>query len=162
MNGLIGAKQQLLLSRIAAGEQGRLVMLVLTTARRIDEACARLLAQHGLSEGRLAVLLAIDAGQSVTPRELARQLEVTPATITGLVEHLVTGALVERRSHASDRRTHLLSLTASGARLLAELTPLYAEWMQQLESGVSKAGSAATEKVLARMQRKAAAVPGHE
>ncbi|WP_053387804.1 MarR family winged helix-turn-helix transcriptional regulator [Leucobacter japonicus] len=162
MNELIGAKQQLLLSRIAADGQGRLVMLVLTTARRIDEACAQLLEQYGLSEGRLAVLLAIESGQHVTPRDLARQLEVTPATITGLVEHLVTGALVERQSHASDRRTHLLSLTASGTRLLAALTPLYAEWMQQLESGLSEADFEAAEDVLARMQHNTVAVPGDE
>ena len=42
-------------------EAARLVMTVLTTARRIDAACAELLARHDLSEGRLAALLAVSA-----------------------------------------------------------------------------------------------------
>lgn len=61
MINMIGVKQELLLSRLGNDEAARLVMTVLTTARRIDAACAELLARHDLSEGRLAALLAVSA-----------------------------------------------------------------------------------------------------
>lgn len=60
MINMIGVKQELLLSRkLGNDEAARLVMTVLTTARRIDAACAELLARHDLLEGRLAALLAV-------------------------------------------------------------------------------------------------------
>lgn len=94
MINMIGVKQELLLSRLGNDEAARLVMTVLTTARRIDAACAELLARHDLLEGRLAALLAVSAEPGVTPRVLGDRLEVTSATVTGLLDRLERDRLV--------------------------------------------------------------------
>ena len=128
-------------------------MTVLTTARRIDAACAELLARHDLSEGRLAALLAVSAEPGVTPRVLGDRLEVTSATVTGLLDRLQHDGLVERRPHASDRRTHTLTTTAAGERLIHELVPVYAAWLHQLGAGIDHTERGSAALVLAAMQQ---------
>ncbi|WGD37845.1 MarR family transcriptional regulator [Lysinibacter sp. HNR] len=153
MNNTVGIKQELLLSRIGDDESARLVMTVLTTARRIDAACAELLAQHDLSEGRLAALLAISAEPDITPRTLGDRLEVTSATVTGLLDRLDRDRLVERSPHETDRRTHMLRVTAVGEWLLSRLVPVYADWLDRLGAGIDADERSGVALALAEMQR---------
>lgn len=153
MNDVVGSKQELLLSRLGDNEEARFVMVVLTTARRIDAACADLLARHHLTEGRLAVLLAVSAEPGITPRTLSERLAVTSATVTGLIDRLERDGLTERQQHPSDRRTHTLTVTAAGERLIAELVPLYAGWLQRLGAGIGPDERGGAAAVLAAVQR---------
>lgn len=153
MTDAVGTKQALLLSRLGDDEAARLVMTVLTTARRIDAACADLLARHDLSEGRMAALLAVSAEEGITPRLLATRLAVTSATVTGLLDRLDRDGLIERHPHPTDGRTHTLVTTLAGERLIAELVPVYAEWLRQLGAGISAADRDRAALVLAAMQR---------
>lgn len=153
MSNMVGIKQELLLSRLGDDEAARLVMTVLTTARRIDAACAELLARHGLSEGRLAALLAVSAEPGVTPRVLGDRLEVTSATVTGLLDRLTRDGLIERQPHATDRRTHTLTTTSAGERLIGELVPVYADWLRQLGAGIGPAERGSAALVLAAVQQ---------
>lgn len=157
MSNTVGIKQELLLSRLGDDEAARLVMTVLTTARRIDVACAELLARHDLSEGRLAALLAVSAEPGITPRVLGDRLEVTSATVTGLLDRLERDGLIERRPHASDRRTHTLTTTTAGERLIDELVPVYADWLHQLGAGIDPAERGSAALVLATLQQNLAA-----
>lgn len=157
MSNAVGIKQELLLSRLGDDEAARLVMTVLTTARRIDAACAELLAQHDLSEGRLAALLAVSAESGITPRILGNRLEVTSATVTGLLDRLDRDGLIERQAHATDRRTHTLRTTAAGERLIVELVPVYADWLHQLGAGIGPAERGSVALVLAAVQQNLAA-----
>lgn len=161
MSNAIGIKQELLLSRLGGGEAARLVMTILTTARRIDASCAELLTRHDLSEGRLAALLAVSAEPGVTPRALGDRLEVTSATVTGLLDRLERDGLIERQPHVSDRRTHTLTTTRAGEQLISELVPVYADWLHQLGAGIGPAEHNCTALVLAAVQQNlAVGVPG--
>lgn len=153
MNTAMGIKQQLLLTRLGDDDSARLVMTVLTTARRIDAACAQLLARHDLSEGRMAALLAVSSEPGITPRDLAARLEVTSATVTGLLDRLDRDRLIERHPHATDRRTHTLETTPAGERLIAELVPVYADWLRRLGAGIGTAERDNTAHVLAAVQQ---------
>ncbi|MDO5645476.1 MAG: MarR family transcriptional regulator [Dermabacter sp.] len=153
MTSAIGAKQELLLSRLGEAEAARLVMAVLTTARQIDAACAQLLARHDLSEGRFAALLAVSAEPGITPRLLVERLDVTSATVAGLLERLVRDGLIERGTHATDRRTHTLTTTLAGERLIGELVPVYADWLHRLGIGIDSAQCESAALVLAAVQQ---------
>lgn len=153
MSNAVGIKQELLLSRLGDDEASRLVMTVLTTARRIDAACAELLSRHELSEGRLAALLAVSAEPGITPRALGDRLEVTSATVTGLLDRLDRDGLIERQPHATDRRTHTLTTTSAGEQLIDELVPVYADWLRQLGAGIGSAESDNAALVLATVQQ---------
>lgn len=153
MNTLLGAKQALLLSRIGEHEEGQLIMALLTTARQIDAACAELLAEHDLSEGRLAALLAVSAEPGLAPAALAERIQVTRATVTGLLDGLERAALVERGAHAGDRRALALRATPAGEQLLAALTPQYSDWLHQLGADIDAPARAAVARALAEVQR---------
>lgn len=152
MNDLVGVKQRLLLDRIGDDPAARLVLALHTTTRRIDAACARLLAEHQLSEGRLAALLAVVDEPGLSPRGLADRLDVTTATVTGLLDGLERAGLIERRAHETDRRARVLVPTAEGEQLAATLTPIYADWLGQLADGIGPEAFEVIEQVLATLQ----------
>lgn len=152
VNDVVGAKQRLLLNQIGDDPAARLVLALHTTTRHIDAACAQLLAEYQLSEGRLAALLAVVDEPGLSPRMVADRLDVTTATVTGLLDGLEGAGLIERRPHATDRRARELVPTAEGEQLVATLTPIYADWLGRLADGISPQAREVTEQVLATLQ----------
>jgi DNA-binding MarR family transcriptional regulator len=61
----------------------------------------------------------VDASQGLRVSDLARQLAVTAATASTLVDRLVERGLVERREDPQDRRQHRCRVSAAGQELLA-------------------------------------------
>jgi MarR family transcriptional repressor of emrRAB len=74
---------------------------------------------HGLTEGRLQVLLLLYAntGAPIPARGVAEALGVSPANVTGLIAHLARQGLVMRRSVDHDHRSVGLELTVAGREL---------------------------------------------
>jgi len=70
--------------------------------------------QQGVTLPQLRVLFRIRAQPGVTTHELARNLGLTMATVSGLVDKLVRARLVERGQSAADRRVIPLTLTTDG------------------------------------------------
>src|SRR5581483_1450244 len=63
----------------------------------------------GLSVTQISVMKAVRRGRRL-PSEIARDLKITPATASGVIDLLVRRGLVEREDHPSDRRCTLLRL----------------------------------------------------
>ena len=70
-----------------------------------------------LSLGQLRLLALLKDGRRL-PSELARELQISPATASELAETLVRRGLVERRDRPDDRRLTPLQITAEGLQLL--------------------------------------------
>lgn len=153
MSEPVGAKRELMLTRIGSAEPMRLVMALLTTARVVDAACAELLSRHDLSEGRLAALMAVSDAPGVTPAQLADRLVVTRATVTGLVDGLERLALIKRISDPADRRSLGLRATAKGEDLINDLAPLYATRLEQVADGIAPDHRDVALGVMSAMQR---------
>ncbi|WP_305884973.1 MarR family winged helix-turn-helix transcriptional regulator [Klenkia sp. PcliD-1-E] len=76
------------------------------------------LAAHGLRVRQYSVLvLACDAAEGVTQRELADVLGLDPSQVVLLVDELAGRGLVERRPSEADRRTRLVVATDAGRAL---------------------------------------------
>jgi DNA-binding MarR family transcriptional regulator len=73
---------------------------------------------HGLSPGRVGLLIYIDANPGVTQSRLAEAAERDRSTMVGVLDLLEGRGLIERRRGA-DRRTNGLWLTRAGRVLLA-------------------------------------------
>jgi DNA-binding MarR family transcriptional regulator len=73
---------------------------------------------HGLSPGRVGLLIHIDANPGVTQSRLAEAVARDRSTMVGVLDHLEERGLIERRRGA-DRRTNGLWLTRAGRALLA-------------------------------------------
>jgi DNA-binding MarR family transcriptional regulator len=87
--------------------------------RRIYAAMAVRLRPTGLSLPQFDLISTLTEKEGMRQQELSERLYVTKGNVSGLVDRLVAGGLVERRALANDRRSHALYLTAKG-RALAE------------------------------------------
>ena len=88
----------------------------------------------GLTPAQLRVLQIVDERESVTPKGLARQMGVSQATVTSLVDKLVARGLVERQPSSIDRRQTNVVITASGqARLKVAPDALQQRYVRAFE-----------------------------
>jgi len=101
------------------------IMSFLRTAGDLIDAFERFLAQHGLSQGRFAILAFLNREPEVPVNQthLADACGVTKATITGLIDGLERDLLVERLPDPDDRRASLVRLTKNGCEFLDALLP---------------------------------------
>ena len=72
---------------------------------------------HGLSPGRVGLLITIDANPGITQSRLAESASRDRSTMVGVLDQLEARGLIERR-RGSDRRTNGLWLTRAGRALL--------------------------------------------
>jgi DNA-binding MarR family transcriptional regulator len=75
----------------------------------------------GLTASRAHLLWELRQRGPVPQRVLAGALKVTPRAVTGLVDALVASGIVTREPHPGDRRAALVTFTARGEALIAQL-----------------------------------------
>ena len=83
---------------------------------------------YRLSEGRFYVLCCLLAEEiaghkAPSPSEIAEQLGVTRATITGLLDGLERDGYLERRHDSADRRALTIHMAAKGREVLKSFIP---------------------------------------
>lgn len=90
--------------------------------RAIDIHSRRLAQAHRLTGPQLVCLRQIHKDGETTPSALARQISLSQATVTGILDRLAARGLVTRVRSESDRRRVMLTLTAAG-RAVADTAP---------------------------------------
>lgn len=123
-----------------------LSQLGFATSRRFGELAGTL----GLEPRHYALLRAVREEDGQSQQALAERLHIPASTMVSLVDHLEKRALLERRPHATDRRTRLLHLTGQGTKVLGEATALSARWEATICAGLS---AAERDQLLALLQR---------
>lgn len=107
-----------------------------------------------LSYAQVRALVMLDDAEEVTAGQLARAADLTPASVTALLDQLEEKGMVERRRDAADRRVVVVSLTPSGRELLAEKrTRWRARWEEATAafSDEDLVAAAAVMRAMARM-----------
>ncbi|GAB3503994.1 MarR family winged helix-turn-helix transcriptional regulator [Phytohabitans suffuscus] len=93
-----------------------LARLLVLAGQRANNRWNKVLADRfGLTNSGMSVLLALHGRGALTHGELALLCFVKPSTLTGIVDTLEKGGLVERRRDGTDRRAVRLALTVDGA-----------------------------------------------
>jgi DNA-binding MarR family transcriptional regulator len=87
----------------------------------LDEFMERGLSERGLTRARARVIWQLYHHGSVTQRELAQALGVTPRNVTGLIDVLADDGFVARGAHPTDRRATIVALTEQGNSVAAAL-----------------------------------------
>ncbi len=78
--------------------------------------------QMGLTLPQTSVLFSLEAsGGQATMSDIARMGQVTPATVTGIVDRLIALDFVVRERDESDRRVVWVRLTPAGQAKIAEI-----------------------------------------
>jgi DNA-binding MarR family transcriptional regulator len=87
---------------------------VLELALLLDEDMERELTARGLTKARTRVLWEIVQHPAAHQKELAAAVGVTPRTMTGLIDGLVSSGFVVRTPDPVDRRAQRVELTSRG------------------------------------------------
>ncbi|MEE2922156.1 MAG: MarR family transcriptional regulator [Pseudomonadota bacterium] len=88
--------------------------------RAIDLNSKRLAKMTGLTAPQLLVLQTLAGEGPSKPSEIARQVHLSQATITSIVDRLEAAGLVERQKNETDRRAIDIVITQTGLTRLAE------------------------------------------
>ena len=133
----------------------RLWLRLMTCTQLIErEVRARLRARFGTTLPRfdlMSQLWRYPAGLKMN--ELSRHLMVTGGNITGIVDPLEKGGLVERTAEPADRRAYRVRLTQAGRKAFAEMARAHEEWIVELLAGFSRREHAEIYKLLGRLKQ---------
>jgi len=87
---------------------------------------------QGLTPVQYAALQCVHNAPGLDQRTLATAIGFDTSTIAGVIDRLETRGLLQRQPSADDRRMRLLTLTAAGAALLAEVQPAMQRAQQRM------------------------------
>lgn len=102
----------------------------------VERAC---LTELGATPVQLGLLYCLEGEASVPMAEVGRALDLSPAALTGLVDRMEAGGLIERLPSPSDGRAVNLSATARGAELRQTSYPTLSRLNDELLDGLSEA-----------------------
>ncbi len=124
------------------------------------------LAEHGITQGRFGVLMALwgncqREGRAVplSPAEIADRTGVTRATVTGLVDTLERAGLVARTPHVDDRRMTSVMITPRGDKLLKKILPAHFRQMAWLLAPLAEKERKTLVRLLTKILARAAERP---
>ena len=111
---------------------------------------------------RLALQVLSDSPDGLSQAGLAAAIDRSAPLVTRIVDELEAAGLVERQSHAFDRRLKLLHLTDLGRSRGVELTAGIRGFGADLFADETDADMATFDRILRRLNAKLAAGLGHE
>jgi DNA-binding MarR family transcriptional regulator len=122
--------------------------LLAAARHRLDDALQRALRAEGLAleSWRVLCVLAEDQGQSMTT--LAETVLVEAATLTKIIDRMVSDTLVYRVPDPQDRRRVLICATSRGLTLQRSLADVSAQQSAEVEARLGHDGAAALRLAL--------------
>ena len=103
--------------------------------RAIDLHSRQLESQFGLTGPQLVCLRVIAQDGPLQPSELARRVDLSQATVSGIVDRLARRQYLSRRRDTKDRRRVTLSILPAGRDLLADApSPLQTRFAERLRA----------------------------
>lgn len=106
--------------------------------RAIDLHSKRLERESGLTGPQLLVLQFIGHSPEATTGAIAREISLSQATVTSIVDRLERKSLVQRIRSTHDKRRVIVSLTESGAAALLKAPSLMQESFIRAYAGMEK------------------------
>lgn len=104
-------------------DQSEAALIALRQILRATEISSRALAKSsGLSPSQLILLQVLSKSRIETPSSLAKQVSLSQATLTTLLDKLVKLGLITRRKDEVDKRRVLIEITDKGTEVL-DTTP---------------------------------------
>lgn len=107
----------------------------------------RLLRETGMTLPQMLCLRAIgsasEASEDVTAAQVAREVQLSPATVTGIIDRLERGGLIERERDTADRR-----------KIYLRVTPRGQEWLNTLPSSLQDRAVERLNRLPAESQRR--------
>lgn len=107
--------------------------------------------RFGLKIPEWRLMAVLGEGRPLTQRELVAATLMDKVTVNRAAKALAERALIERRAHGSDGRSHHLRLSGAGQALYDEIVPAALAMEQKLLAALDEADRAALEAMLATL-----------
>lgn len=104
-----------------------LLIAIRQITRAIDMSSKRLVKSAGLTAPQFLVLQTLSTGYPKKPSDIAKEVYLSQATVTSIVDRLSKAELVRREKSETDRRVINIYLTAEGGNRLKNAPPLLQE-----------------------------------
>jgi DNA-binding MarR family transcriptional regulator len=134
-----------------ATEAVRLAFVELMGAERRLRARDQKCKPGELTHGQIRALFTIDVRGEATAGELAKAADLSPASVSTMLDHLERDGIVERRRSDADRRVVVVTLTESGRALVADKRERWRARAAAALEGVSDEQLDAAADVMHRM-----------
>lgn len=144
---------------VSPGPADGVAFLLAQLGHHAAELFAERIAPLGLNPPQAGILRAIAGGPGRSQQALSQQLNLLPSRVVAFVDDLENRGYVERRRNPDDRRLHALYLTASGERLMHELSDLAREHERQVTAALNDRQRADLRDLLARIAADAGLAP---
>ncbi|SDN93808.1 DNA-binding transcriptional regulator, MarR family [Paenibacillus sp. yr247] len=89
-------------------------------------------ASYGLSTERFHIMFFLYTVSELSPSEIADKINVTRASMTGLIDGLEKAQFLERVNHPQDRRKVILKITEKGRDLVEKIIPRHFELVSKV------------------------------
>lgn len=126
--------------------------------RAIDLRSKSLVQKCGLTGPQLAVLKELEEHEEISVGNLAKNLNLSNATMTGIIDRLLQKHMLSKERSIQDRRKTLVKLTASGKQVLNKAPSLmeeqFLEKFRQLEAWEKNLILSTLQRVAAMMNAK--------
>ena len=99
--------------------------VIRSAARRITEFYDRFLRPSGLTATQFFVLVAVDAGEDVSIKQIAARFVINRTTATRCLQGLEAAGLIRMEGSNKDKRALSLAMTGKGERALKIAVPLW-------------------------------------
>jgi MarR family transcriptional regulator, 2-MHQ and catechol-resistance regulon repressor len=109
----------------------------------------------GNGRNRILRLIYLTRPERLAQGELGRELCVTSANVTYLIDGMVRDGLVTRVVNPVDRRVTFVELTAEGEKLAERLVPVVGEFMAEITDGLSETEKRQLNELLNRVRHNA-------
>jgi len=134
-------------------QEGEIVAALRRIVRAIDLRSRRLFEESGLTGPQLLVLRAASRLSGSPISVLARAVDLSQPTVSGIVDRLERQGMVRRARGEGDRRTVLVAVTAEGGRTLRDAPSLLQD---RFRSELARLEEWEQSQLLATLQRVAA------
>jgi DNA-binding MarR family transcriptional regulator len=130
--------------------QDQILMALRRITRAIDLRSRSLLQDYGLTAPQLATLNTVFRLQPVTVGDIAREIHLGKATVTGILNRLEKRRLIQRARGDQDRRSVVVSLTPEGQQTLSAAPSLLQD---EFQHELDKLKEWERTQILATLQR---------
>lgn len=124
---------------------------IMHISRRLFQRGARTMESMNIGVGQVPILELLKANGTMTQRQIAEEIRVTPATICGTIKRMERAGLIRRTSMESDGRVTCISLTETGDMLTEKAREAIEQAHRNLLSGFSREECAQLQGFISRI-----------
>jgi DNA-binding MarR family transcriptional regulator len=133
----------------------QVVLSIITAQVAWSAAITKFLATLGLGKpvNRYSALSLLYFSEESSPGELRKELNVTSASMTYMLDDLERDGLVARSATSSDRRMVRIQLTPAGVALCEELIPAVVRFLNEGGRALDEGDKSTLSRLLAKFQK---------